>query len=139
MPATLNPYLSFEGNCAEAMQFYQQCFGGELNIQKVKEAPIAAQMPPQIQEQVMHAQLNSGAIVIMGSDMNRTKLNNGNGTHLCVQCTSEEEAHRFFNHLAIDGSIIEPLARMFWGGLYGSLTDKYGKYWLFNFEESTQA
>ena len=78
----------------------------------------------------------SDAIVIMASDMNREKLNDGNGTQLCVICSSEVEINRFFNKLKEGGTITEPLAKMFWGGCYGSLIDQYGKYWSFNYEEA---
>ncbi len=135
MPTILNPYLIFNGNCKEAMSFYHECFGGELTMQTVAESPMASQMPPDLQNAIMHSQLISGSIIIMASDMNREKLNDGNGSQLCLQCSSEEEVKRFFEHLQQDGTVTEPLAKMFWGGYYGSLIDKYGKYWSFNFEE----
>ena len=103
MPTILNPYLIFNGNCKEAMQFYKDCFGGELTVQTVAESPMAGQLPPQLQEAVMHSQLISGSIIIMASDMNREKLNDGNGSQLCVQCSSEREIKHFFKtgeHLA---------------------------------------
>jgi PhnB protein len=135
MPATLNPYLIFDGNCREAMNFYKDCFGGSLQLQTVSEAPIASEMPSNLQNSVMHSQLTSDGIVIMASDMNREKLNDGNGSQLCVVCSSEAEINRFFNHMKEGGTITEPLAKMFWGGYYGSLIDQYGKYWSFNYEE----
>ncbi len=135
MPTILNPYLIFNGNCKEAMNFYKDCFGGELTMQTVAESPMASQLPPSLQDAIMHSQLISGSIVIMASDMNREKLNDGNGSQLCLQCSSEEEVKRFFEHLQQGGTVTEPLAKMFWGGYYGSLIDKYGKYWSFNYEE----
>jgi PhnB protein len=135
MPTILNPYLIFNGNCKEAMNFYNDCFGGELTMQTVAESPMATQLPPNLQNAIMHSQLISGSIVMMASDMNREKLNDGNGSQLCLQCSSEEEVKRFFAHLEQGGTVTEPLAKMFWGGYYGSLIDKYGKYWSFNYEE----
>lgn len=139
MPTIINPYLIFNGNCKEAMQFYSDCFGGELTVQTVAESPMAGQMPPQLQQAVMHSQLTSGPLVIMASDMNKEKLNDGNGSQLCVQCSTEDEIKHFFNHLQQGGTITEPLAVMFWGGYYGSLIDKYGKYWVFNYEAPKQS
>lgn len=135
MPTTLNPYLIFNGNCKEAMNFYKDCFGGELTLQTVAESPMASQMPPNLQDAIMHSQLTSGSIVIMASDMNWEKLNDGNGSQLCVVCSTKDEIARFFDHMQQGGSVTEPLAIMFWGGYYGSLIDKYGKYWSFNYEE----
>ena len=114
MPTILNPYLIFNGNCKEAMSFYHECFGGELTMQTVAESPMASQMPPDLQNAIMHSQLVSGSIIIMASDMNREKLNDGNGSQLCLQCSSEEEVKRFFEHLQQDGTITEPLAKMFY-------------------------
>ena len=135
MPTTLNPYLIFNGNCKEAMNFYNECFGGELTLQTVAESPMASQMPQNLQDAIMHSQLTNGSIVIMASDMNREKHNDGNGSQLCLLCSSEDEVKRFFAHLEQGGKVTEPLAKMFWGGYYGSLIDKYGKYWSFNYDE----
>jgi PhnB protein len=55
--AQMNAYLHFNGNCREAMTFYKECLGGELNMQAVGESPMAAQMPPQIHTNILHASL----------------------------------------------------------------------------------
>ena len=135
--AQLNPYLNFDNNCREAMNFYKDCLGGELTLQTVGEMPaMAAQMPPQMKDNILHSTLTSGDIVIMASDLNREKQIEGNTVHLCVNCTSENELNSFFLKLSTGGKITEPLADMPWGGMYGSLTDQYGKHWVFNFQKS---
>ena len=133
--AKLNPYLNFDNNCHEAMNFYKDCLGGELFLQTVSESPMAAQMPPQMGDSILHSLLTSGDIAIMGSDMCREKRLEGNTVQLCINCTSEDELNTLFSRLSANGVITEPLADMPWGGRYGSLTDKYGKYWLFNFQK----
>jgi PhnB protein len=135
--AQLNPYLNFDNNCREAMNFYKDCLGGELTLQTVGEMPaMAAQMPPQMKDNILHSTLTSGDIVIMASDLNREKQIEGNTVHLCVNCNSENELNSFFSKLSAGGKVTEPLADMPWGGMYGSLTDQYGKHWVFNFQNS---
>jgi PhnB protein len=63
--AQLNPYLNFDGNCREAMNFYKDCLGGELSIQKVSESPMMAdQMPSQMRDSVLHSSLTSDNIIL---------------------------------------------------------------------------
>jgi PhnB protein len=63
-------YLHFSGQCREALTFYQQCLGGELNMQKVAESPMGAQMPSEAGANILHGTLTKdGAVIVMGSDM----------------------------------------------------------------------
>ena len=134
--AKLNPYLNFDNNCREAMNFYKDCIGGELVFQKVSESPMmAARMPQGFKDHILHSSLTSGDIVIMASDLSRTKRVEGNTVHLCVNCNSEEELNSFFSKLSEGGQITDPLVDMPWGAKYGALTDKYGKQWIFNFQK----
>jgi len=132
----ISAYLSFKGQCSEAMQFYQSCLGGTLSIQKVGESPVAAQCPESIHNQVMHASLITGNISLLGSDMEHPKypISKGNQIGLCIQCSSEEEIHRFFKGLSEGGKLIEPLQKQFWGALFGELEDRFGIRWMFNYE-----
>ena len=96
--AQLNPYLNFDNNCREAMNFYKDCLGGELFLQTVSELPaMAAQMPPQMKDSILPSSLTSGDIIIMASDLNREKRIEGNTVHLCINCTSEDELLSFQN------------------------------------------
>jgi PhnB protein len=132
--ALLNPYLSFDNNCREAMNFYKDCFGGELFLQTVAESPVmAAQMPAEMKDLILHSTLTVGDMVIMASDLSREKQVEGNTVQLCVNCQSEKELNGFFSKIAVGGKITEPLADMPWGAKYGAITDKYGKHWVFNF------
>ena len=134
--ARLNPYLNFDKNCREAMNFYKYCLGGELFLQTVSELPeMAAQMPPQLQDSILHSSLTSGDIIIMASDLSNEKRLEGNTVHLCINCNTENELNSFFSKLSAGGKVTEPLADMPWGGRYGALTDKYGKHWVFNFQK----
>jgi PhnB protein len=133
MTTILNPYLNFNGQCREAMTFYQQCLGGELILQRLAESPMAAQLPSARESDILHSTLTNDRIILMGSDMIGASLNRGNGIALCLQCHSEEEVNTFFANLCAGGRVHTPLHQTFWGATYGELTDRYGIQWMFNY------
>ncbi|RZK63637.1 MAG: VOC family protein, partial [Pedobacter sp.] len=67
--AHINSYLTFNGNCREAMRFYHDCLGGELTLQSIGESPMAGNMPQIMADKILHAVLTSDEIVIMGTDL----------------------------------------------------------------------
>lgn len=127
--ATLNPYLTFNNQCREAMAFYKECLGGELTLMAVSDTPIANQMPPHLQHAIMHSSLKTESLEIMGTDMSPEALVDGNSVHLCLICKSEEEMRLLFDKLSAGGKVGQPINRMFFG-LIAELTDKYGKKWV---------
>jgi uncharacterized glyoxalase superfamily protein PhnB len=136
-PTQINAYLTFNGNCKEAMSFYKECLGGELTIQTVGESPIAGQCPEAIQGQVMHASLMNNNLLLMASDMmSSAKCVHGNTIALSLNCSSENEIHSFFINLVEGGTIIEDVKLQFWGALFGVLKDKYGFTWMLHFDKS---
>lgn len=135
----INTYLTFNGNCREAMTFYQECLGGELFLQTIGESPMAEQMPPQMKDCILHATLTKGALIIMASDMvSEQGLTKGNNVSLMLNCSSEEEIRTFYQKLSDDGDARHPLENTFWGALFGGLTDKFGILWLLNFDKNKQ-
>ena len=132
--SVLIPYLNFEGNCNEAMNFYKECFGGELVVQTVAESPMADQMPLEMKDLVLHARLEKGNIIIMASDAMDQEMVNGSMITLMIQCDSEEEINSYFANLSTGGVVSMPLSKQFWGATYGQLTDKFGVLWSLNYE-----
>jgi PhnB protein len=133
--AKLNPYLTFEGNCREAMTFYRDCFGGELKIMTVGESPAAAGMPKESHGDVMHARLESGPIVLMASDrLSPEKAVMGNCDALLVDCASGEEIESLFGKLSRGGVVNSALKKEFWGATYGDITDRFSFRWMLNYE-----
>jgi PhnB protein len=127
----INPYLTFSGNCREAMTFYQECLGGELNLMAIGESPMATHMPKEMKDCILHATLQKGELRLLGSDMvGQEGLNQGNGISLVLECESEAEIRSNYDRLAADGNATHPIEDTFWGGLLGGLTDKYGQHWL---------
>jgi PhnB protein len=132
----INAYLRFNGNCREAMTFYQQCLGGELKMQSVGESPAAQQMPPEAHKNIMHSVLTNDKMVLLASDMMATGDRvTGNAVALIIQCSTEKEINTFFANLSAGGKVIYPLHTEFWGDTFGILIDKYGYEWMMNFEK----
>lgn len=134
---TINSYLTFSGNCREAMTFYKECLGGELALQTIGESPLSDKMPQQMKDCILHASLTRGALTLMGSDMvSDSGLVKGNAVSLVLQCSSEDEIRNSYTALASGGNATHPLEHTFWGALFGGLTDRYGNHWLLNYEKS---
>ena len=133
----INSYLTFNGNCREAMTFYQQCLGGELFLQPIGTSPMSEMMPPQMKDSILHATLTHGNVIIMGSDMvGENGLVRGNAMSMMLNCSSEIEIREVYDQLASEGDATHPLENTFWGALFGGLTDKFGNRWLLNFDKN---
>lgn len=133
----INSYLTFNGNCREAMTFYAACLGGELTFQTIGESPIAANMPAQMKDSILHAALINGGVIIMASDMvGESGLTKGNAVSLILNCSSEEEIKSCYEKLSADGNANHPLEDTFWGAVFGDLTDKFGNHWLLNYTKT---
>ena len=88
----INGYLSFNGNCREALLFYQQCLGGELSFQTVGDSPAAARMPDRMKDCILHGTLVSRKLVLMGTDLlGEEGLQKGNNIARMIKCSSERE------------------------------------------------
>ncbi len=134
----INSYLTFNGNCREAMNFYKECLGGELYFQTVGESPIADSMPPKLKGKILHSSLTSGKWVILASDMVGDQgLIKGNSVSLMLYCSTEEEIRDLYSKLSEGGRPTHPIENTFWGALFGNLTDKYGNNWLIHFQKTS--
>ncbi len=133
----INSYLTFNGNCREAMTFYKECLGGELTLQTIGESPLSEKMPPQMKDCVLHSTLSKGSLLLMGSDMvSEQGLKKGNAVSLSLNCSSEDEIRTCYKKLSSGGKPDHPLEDTFWGALFGDLTDKFGNHWLLNYDKN---
>lgn len=133
--ANINSYLTFNGNCREAMTFYKDCLGGELTFQTIGESSVADKMPEKMKECILHSTLSKDKLLIMASDIvPGTGLIKGNNVSMILNCTSEPEINEFYKKLSDGGEASHPLITSFCGALFGDLTDKFGNHWLLNFE-----
>lgn len=126
----LNAYLFFDGNCREAMKFYQSIFGGQLEMLTFEE--INNSCPEAMKDKIMHANLMGGEAEFFGSDgMDSDKLGTGK-IRLTLHGTDEEKLRSMFGKLSEGGKINMPIEKQVWGDLYGDLTDKYDVTWMVN-------
>lgn len=134
---TISSYLTFSGNCREAFEFYKNCLGGELTFQTIGETPLAAKMPKQMKESILHARLVNKSMILLGSDMvGEEGLIKGNSVSLMLECDSEEEIKSCYEKLSAGGKSTHPIETSFFGALLGDLKDKYGNNWILHFHKT---
>jgi PhnB protein len=128
----LTPYILFDGNCQQAMEFYKSCFGGELTSMKVKDSPAKDYMPAVQQEKTINARLKSGTVEISASDWLRLDETRIRGNTVCLYLSGEtfQELKALFEKLSEEAEVTDPLKEMFFG-VYGALNDKFGVRWMF--------
>ena len=130
----VNPYLTFNGNCREAMTFYRDCLGGELSLYPIGNSPMAADLPEAFSDFILHATLISGDFLLMASDMvEGEKLLRGNTCALLLHCTSAQEVFDYYKKLSEGGKPTNPVIHTHFGDLHGDLVDKFGNHWMLHF------
>jgi PhnB protein len=139
--ATLIPYLTFNGDCEAAFNFYKSVFGGEFAfIGRFKDMPAMGgkEIPAAEGEKIMHVSLPiGGGSVLMGSDSSEScghKVTVGNNFSISINAGSEAEADTLFVGLSKGGKVTMPLAKAFWGAYFGMFTDKFGINWMVNYD-----
>ncbi|OXM59596.1 VOC family protein [Amycolatopsis vastitatis] len=133
----LTPFLLFDGNCAEAMQFYRQCLGGELTVVRVADTPMKEQLPQEQHGKVTYAQLRSGDLSFSATDwLHPTRTPKpGNTVALYFTGRGYAELRPVFDELAAgaDPDLLDELRDVPFG-IYGHLADKFGVHWFFRGE-----
>ena len=137
MPSRLNPYLSFDSNARDAMNFYKSVFGGELTTMTFGEGRMSDD--PAEKDKLMHGQLVSPAgYWIMGSDTPKSMgAPRPNGA---VSISGDDEAalRGYWDKLSQGAQVMQPLEKAPWGDSFGMLTDKYGVTWMVNIAGNPQ-
>ena len=129
-----NVYLTFNGNCEEAMNYYKEVFGANLETMPFEGSPI--EVPEDYKQKIMHSTLTFEDAVIMASDtMPGQEVNRGDATSISVNATNLDDAERFFNRLSEGGKIIMPFEDTFWGARFGMCLDKFGVSWMVDCEK----
>lgn len=134
------PYLSFNGNCADAMRFYERVLGGKLELLlRNADTPMAAQIPKEHADRIIHARLVlPGGVWLYAGDCPPQMAYAGiHGIALTLNYDTVEEATKAFNALADGGKVSMTLQPMFWAKIWGMLTDKFGTPWMVNGELQT--
>jgi PhnB protein len=130
VPSVLNPYISFRDNARQALEFYQDVFGGKLNVNTFGQygdpnAPGG--------DNVMHGQLDTdNGFTLMaadtppGMDFNEAA---GNMT-ISLSGDDEQELRGYWDKLSDGGTVTMPFEKQMWGDLFGMCTDKFGVPWM---------
>lgn len=127
----LHPYLSFNGNAREAIEFYQTVFGGTIELHTFKE--FQASQDPSDDAKIMHAMLTSGPIVFMAADLPKgMEYKPFGGFSMSLSGGNEEELRGYFEKLSVGGYAYMPLTKAQWGDTFGMLSDKFGVNWMVN-------
>ena len=133
MPS-INAYLSFNGNCAEAMHFYERVLGGKLKaLLKNSDTPAGQHVPPGNADRIIHAYLEfDGGSLMAGDALTTDKYDGMKGFTLSLQYADTDEAKRVFEALSEGGKVSMPWSPTFWAEAFGMATDKYGTPWIVN-------
>ena len=132
----IKPYIAFNGNCQEAIDFYKEKLGAVvLFSQTWGESPMAEQAPGH-EDKIMHVSLKIGDSVIMACDnMSDHSPNVGDNISLTIGTYDVAEADRAFEQMSDGAKILMPMQETFWAQRFGMLTDKFGINWMFNCEK----
>ena len=133
---SLSTYLTFDGNCREAFEFYRSVFGGEFTeFQTFGDGPPDMPVAEEEKNRVMHVALPIGSSILMGSDTSSFAPPHaaGNNFSLSIDVESRERCDELCAKLSAGGSVIMPLQEMFWGAYFGQWTDRFGINWMVSY------
>jgi PhnB protein len=129
----INPYLNFNGQCAEAFRTYERVLGGKITFMQTHgESPMADQVGPDWQDAVMHTTLEVGDQVIMGSDAPPPHFEQPQGFSVSIVLGDPAEAERIFTGLSEGGQVRMPMQKTFWAERFGMCVDRFGIPWIVN-------
>lgn len=132
------PYITFNGNCEEAVNFYQSILGGTISSSKFNELPKDEGIPisEKWQDKIMHSALTfeDGNAIYFGDSWEEYPVRPGNYAIIHLVVENEKAVYDIVEKLSEGGEITMPTEKTFWNSVYGSLVDKYGISWSFEYE-----
>ena len=129
----LNAYLNFNGDCEAAFKFYEKCLGGNIvTMQTHGDSPMADQVPAGWRDRIIHARLEVGAAVLMGSDAPPEHYQKPQGLFVSLSVADPADADRIFNAFAANGTVQMPIQKTFWSVRFGMVVDRFGIPWMVN-------
>ena len=132
-------YLTFAGNCEEALNFYRETLGAEvLQLSRMGEGQM--EVPESAKGKVMHARLKIGEnMLYMSDNFDPSSVKQGNNVSLSLDMDNLSQTESLFNNLSAGGTITQPLQDTFWGARFGMFTDKFCIHWMMNCELSERS
>jgi PhnB protein len=139
MQNILCPYLNFNGNAREAMEFYHDIFDGELDLNTFGDYHMEVENPLD-SSRIMHASLQTPFGTVMAADILSTmKYIPGNSFSLSVSGDDPEVLRDIWDELCLGGTITMPMEKQMWGDEFGMVTDKFGVNWMVNINSAIPA
>jgi PhnB protein len=129
----INPYLTFDGNCADAMRFYERTLGGKLELMTFASSPMCNEIPSGYGDRIMHARLDIDGQMLMASDTGPWAPFEGmKGFSVTLNYPTAAAAQPIFDALAEGGKVTMPLQKTFWAEAFGMVNDRFGTPWMIN-------
>jgi PhnB protein len=130
----VQPYLSFEGRCEEAIDFYKKALGAKVEmLMRFKDAPqgsMPGECGPVLKDKIMHAALKIGDTTVMASDGRMQGKPAFQGISLSLDLKTKDEAERTFKALSEGGQVQQPLIETFFSPAFGMVADRFGVSWM---------
>jgi PhnB protein len=136
----LNPYLTFDGNCAEAFAFYERCFDSKVAMTMLwSDMPDGREAPPGMADKIMHTRLDVSGVALMGSDAPPDRYSRPAGITVSLSLDAPDQAERVFAALGEGGQVTMPMQETFWAHRFGTMTDRFGIPWMIYCEKQMGA
>ena len=133
----LNPYLTFNGQCEAAFNFYEKVLGGKIEaMMTYGSSPMAEQTQPEWRGKIMHARMTVGDEMLMASDAAPDRYEAMKGIMVTLGIDDPAEAERIFHALSEKGTVQMPIQKTFWAARFGMLVDQFGTPWMINCEQA---
>jgi len=131
----LNPYFLFNGNCSEALEFYQKTLEGKIEAKMTfAGSPAADQAPPEWGDKVLHGVIVIGDTKVFVSDAPPGHYEEPKGLSVSVSLNDKARGEQIFNALADGGKTTMPFQQTFWASGFGMCVDRFGIPWMVNCE-----
>jgi PhnB protein len=132
----VNPYLLFNGDCAEAFVFYEKTLGAKIQgIMKHAGTPAAEHVPAEWHDKVLHATMVVGDSTIMASDAPPGHYDQPKGFSVSLSLNDVAKGEQIYNALAENGTVQMPFGPTFWAAGFGMCVDRFGIPWIVNCEQ----
>jgi PhnB protein len=134
MASQLNPYLNFDGNARQAMDFYASTFGGKLTLSTFADF---GHKEPANADRIMHGVLETDAgYTIMGADFTSDmEYHAPAGFSVSLSGDDTDQLHAYWEKLSAGGTVTMPMAKQVWGDEFGMCVDQFGIAWVVNISQ----
>jgi PhnB protein len=133
----LNPYLTFNGNCEEALNFYEGALAAKVVFKMTYgESPMGEELPASWQKKIIHARLLIEDRTLMASDAMPDNYEKPQGFSVTLNLEDPVESEVIFKALSEGGTVRVPMGETFWAQRFGMVTDRFGTPWMVNCEKS---